>query len=139
MTILDEFERKTIEVRSLDANTGSVAVTKHPAWCYGEIGILNTHYDGEPGFCLVCIPIGAVFPLKRMGIYFTIEDACGAAKEMARARNSWASVVRFDRKLIDTMESIASKYNGNQDVYVPPAGKIPPGDKLYLNGGNPLH
>lgn len=134
MTILDEFELKTIEIRSIGANDTRPTITKHPAWCYGEIGVVATKLDDDPKWILVCIPIGAVFPVKRLGFYDTIEDACGAAKEMARANNSWASVVRFDKTLVATMLSIAAKYGAVTGVYMPPQGKIPAGDKLYLNG-----
>lgn len=133
MTILDEFERKTVEVRSLGDDNRPI-VTTHPVWAYGEIGVIATKLDGEHKWILMCIPIGAVFPVRRMGFYDTVEDACMAAKEMARSRNSWASVVKFDRAMIEKMESIAAKYSGLRGVRVPPEGKIPTGDRLFLNG-----
>lgn len=133
MTIVNEFERKTVELRSLGADCRP-AVTKHPVWCYGEIGVVSTKLDGEQKWILVCLPIGAVFPVRHMGFFDTIEDACGAAKEMARSHNSWASVVKFTPALIEKIKSIAVKYGATTGIRVPPEGKIPTGDRLYLNG-----
>lgn len=108
-TILDEFERRTIEVRGENDRIETRAL-----WCYGEIYVAPCKVDREPMWQLGCIPLGLCFPQDIVGFYETIEDACGAAKELSRVNNCWALVPDFGPEEYAKLTTIAEKYNGKR-------------------------
>ena len=136
-TIVDEFERKTVEMHQPD---GIITVT---GWVYGEIGVLPTEWDGEPAWCLNCIPRGVGFPTPLLGLYRSIEAACGAAKALAKLNNCWALTNKFTSEQIEAMRQIGEEFGGYTEVtalddYGRPIDKTEsPAGRPFLNGASP--
>jgi len=105
-TILDEFERKTIQVH------GEYGLESVTVWCYGELYIGQCWLDEKPMWHIGCVPLGLMFPEEILGYYKDIESGCMALKEMARINNSWASLTGFGPKEMKQMTEIAEKFGG---------------------------
>lgn len=129
-TILDEFERKTVEMHQ---PFGTIHIT---GWVYGEIAVLPTELDGVKHWCLNCVPRGVGFPTKVVGLFRSIEDACGAAKALARLNNCWAATDDIS-KYSKAMREIGVQFNGKTHVSPASGGTYPPAaERPFLNGAS---
>lgn len=126
--ILDEFERKTIELHNYEVG-GVISV---PVWCYGELFTVQSHLNGEPVWGIGCIPRGCMFPYTSVGLFRDIEDACAVMKEMVRINNNWAGVERFGVKMLDQLKALSDKHNAIRDIQIP-ADSVAV-NKPFLNG-----
>lgn len=134
MNILDEFEQRTIEVRGENDK-----IKKRVAWCYGELYIVDIKLDGEHKWQIGCTPLGLAFPEDDLGLYESIEDACGAVKELTRINNCWSRLEDFGPKERKQLTDVAAKFNGRRVLTVQHLTGISNAQTVVpnLNGANP--
>ena len=130
MSVLDKFELRTIEVREQNG------VRSHPAWCYGELFIVrcDLHADDgvHEGWKIGSIPLGAMFPVRRLGIFQKLEDACEAALELVAERSDWSSLQGFGPAERAIFYRIADKYNTECAIEWDKSHEAT--GRIYLNG-----
>ena len=105
---LDGFELRTIEM----SDEGD-RIHRVPAWCSGELGAYQAHFVSPPppsAWLIACLPLGAGFPAHWL-CFTRIEDAVAAIHDLARLRNSWATLETWPLELKAQVIRIGLRHN----------------------------